>query len=45
MVSQWFETVIDNIQERQQKSAVYLIILLVLFIGAGSLYMLLNTTA
>jgi hypothetical protein len=39
----WLELLIENVQSNSIKST-YLLIVLVLFIGAGSLYMLLNTT-
>jgi hypothetical protein len=44
-VSDWFETVIDNVQTQQQKSSVYIVVLLVLLVAAGSLMMLLETPA
>jgi hypothetical protein len=39
----WFEMLIENVAEKNNMMSQYLMILLVLFIGAGSLYMLLNT--
>ena len=43
-VSNWMELVLENVVEQNNTMSKYLVILLVLFIGAGSLYMLLNTT-
>lgn len=42
--SNWIELLIENVADQNNKLSKYLVILLVLFIGAGSLYMLLNTT-
>ncbi|MDB5192094.1 MAG: hypothetical protein JWQ96_1657 [Segetibacter sp.] len=42
-VSNWFEVIVENAFERKQKGATLLMVLVVLFIGAGSLYMLLKT--
>jgi flagellar basal body-associated protein FliL len=42
--AEWFEVVIDNVHQSKHWSTVFLTVLLVLFIGAGSLYMLLHTT-
>jgi hypothetical protein len=39
----WFEILIENMAEKNNMMSRYLMILLVLFIGAGSLYLLLNT--
>jgi hypothetical protein len=39
----WFELLIDNVHQSSNWSTRFLTILLVLFIGAGSLYLLLNT--
>jgi hypothetical protein len=38
-----FELVIDNVHQSKHWSTTFITILLVLFVGAGSLYMLLNT--
>ncbi len=43
IMSEWFEAVVEGISQRKHWSSVFLVILLVLFLGAGSLYMLLNT--
>lgn len=40
----WFEVLIDAATEQNNTMSKYLMILLVLFIGAGSLCVLLNTT-
>ncbi len=40
----WLEGLIEQILEQNNALSKYLVILLVLFIGAGSLYVLLNTT-
>lgn len=40
----WFELLIENVAEQNNAMSKYLMILLVLFIGAGSLYMLLHTS-
>ena len=45
MMSEWFEGVIENIEQQKSRSSVLLVVLLVLVIGAGSLYMLLNSPA
>lgn len=45
VMSEWFEAVIENVNQKKDFSSVFLVILLVLFVGAGSLYMLLNTPA
>jgi hypothetical protein len=45
MVTEWFEVVVDNLQQPKHWSKILLLALLVLFVGAGSLYMLLNTSA
>lgn len=42
-MSEWFEAIVENVSQPRQRSAVFLVILLVLVLGAGSLYMLLNT--
>jgi len=39
----WFDYLIENLVEKNNMMSRYLMILLVLFIGAGSLYLLLNT--
>jgi hypothetical protein len=39
----WFEILIESMAEKNNMMSKYLMILLVLFIGAGSLYMLINT--
>jgi len=44
-LSDWFELIIENLQQPKHWSKVFLLVLLVLFIGAGSLYMLINTSA
>lgn len=43
-VTELFEVVTENVHQSKHWSTVFLTVLLVLFIGAGSLYMLLNTT-
>ena len=43
VMSEWLEGVIDNLDNQKNRSSVFLIVLLVLIIGAGSLYMLLNS--
>jgi hypothetical protein len=45
MLTDWFEVVVDNLQYPKHWTKILLLALLVLFIGAGSLYMLLNTSA
>ncbi|HLL42637.1 MAG TPA: hypothetical protein VK369_05825 [Segetibacter sp.] len=45
MMSEWLETAIANANYRKSRSTVYLVVLLVLLVGAGSLYMLLNSPA
>lgn len=44
MMAEWLEAVVDTIHQPKNKASLLLVVLLVLFIGAGSLYMLLNTT-
>jgi hypothetical protein len=41
-VTNWFELLIENTVERKNSVSTIAMILLVLLIGAGSLYMLLN---
>lgn len=43
IMSDWFEGVIDNLDNQKSKSSVFFLVLLVLILGAGSLYMLLNS--
>ena len=43
MVADWLETLVDTIHHPKNKSSLIYVMLLVLFIGAGSLYVLLNT--
>ncbi len=43
-VSNWMEVMVESVVEKNNSNNKYLVILVVLFIGAGSLYMLLNTT-
>jgi hypothetical protein len=45
IMSEWFEGVIESLDGQRSKSSVFLVVLLVLVIGAGSLYMLLNSPA
>jgi flagellar basal body-associated protein FliL len=44
IVGEWLEAVVDTVQQPKNSSSLLLVVLLVLFLGAGSLYMLLNTT-
>ena len=44
MMSEWLETVIEKVNQ-PKSSSVFLLVLIVLILGAGSLYMLLNTNA
>ena len=44
-VAQWIETVIDSVDTQRQQRSMYLIMLIVLVIAAGSLVMLLNSPA
>ena len=44
MMGEWLEAVVDTVHQPSNKSSLALVVLLVLFLGAGSLYMLLNTT-
>jgi hypothetical protein len=43
MMSEWFEGAIENLSHPKNRSSVFLLVLLVLVLGAGSLYMLLNS--
>jgi flagellar basal body-associated protein FliL len=45
LMSEWLEGVIENLDSQKNMSSVFLIVLVVLLIGAGSLYMLLNSPA
>jgi len=45
VMSEWLEEVIENLDSQKNRSSVVLVVLLVLMIGAGSLYMLLNSPA
>jgi len=45
LMSELLEGIIDNLDSQKNQSSIVLIVLLVLMIGAGSLYMLLNTPA
>lgn len=41
----WFDEVIENVKESKHWSTTFATLLLILVLGAGSLYMLLNTQA
>ena len=41
----WFDGVIENVQESKHWSTTFITLLLILTLGAGSLYMLLNSPA
>lgn len=43
VMSEWLEGVIENLHGPKSRSSVFLLVLIVLLIGAGSLYMLLNS--
>jgi hypothetical protein len=43
-MSEIFEVITDNVHQSKHWSTIFVTVLLVLFLGAGSLYMLLNTT-
>lgn len=45
LVTEWFDDFIDFAVNPKQKLAYVLIVFIVLLLGAGSLYMLLNTPA
>lgn len=45
IMSEWFEGVIESLNGEKSKSSAFLLVLLVLIIGAGSLYMLINSPA
>ena len=45
MVSEWFEAVVDNVTTPNKRYSLFIVVLLVLMLGAGSLYMLLNAPA
>ena len=45
VMSEWFESVIDTMEQKNQPSATYLLLLMVLIVAAGSLYMLVNAPA
>ena len=42
LMSEWLETVIEKANQ-PRNSSIFLLVLIVLILGAGSLYMLLNT--
>jgi hypothetical protein len=44
-VTEWLEAAIENVNRSKDRSSVFLLVLLVLILGAGSLYMLLNSPA
>jgi hypothetical protein len=44
IMSEWFEGIIENV-DKANRSSIFLLVLIVLILGAGSLYMLLNTPA
>ncbi|WP_297815292.1 hypothetical protein [Segetibacter sp.] len=43
IMSDWFEGVIDNLASSKSRSSVFFLVLLVLVLGASSLYVLLNS--
>jgi hypothetical protein len=43
IMSEWFEGVVDNLSSSKSRLSVVYLVLLVLVLGAGSLYMLLNS--
>lgn len=45
IITQWLETAIDSVNSGNQYFSRILLILLVLVLGAGSLYMLIHTPA
>jgi len=45
VMTEWFESVIDTVEQKNQTSATYLLLLMVLIVAAGSLYMLVNAPA
>ena len=45
LVSEWFDTFINFAVNPKQKLSYVLIVFIVLLLGAGSLYLLLNTPA
>jgi|GEM_PF-5183321 len=45
IMSEWFEAAIDNVSRPHNRSSVLLLLLLVLVLGAGSLYVLVNSPA
>jgi hypothetical protein len=42
-VSNWFEVILENAHNSRDWFTGFILVLVVLFVGAGSLYMLLNT--
>ncbi|HSU48936.1 MAG TPA: hypothetical protein VLJ41_00010 [Segetibacter sp.] len=45
LMSEWFEGLIENVTSPKNWSSVFFLVLLVLALGAGSLYMLINSPA
>jgi hypothetical protein len=45
LMSDWLDGVIENLDSQKNPSSVFLIVMVVLLIGAGSLYLLLNSPA
>ncbi len=43
LMSEWLEGVVENVSSPKNRSSVFLVLLLVLVLGAGSLYMLINS--
>jgi hypothetical protein len=45
LMSEWFDGFIERLDNQKNPSSIALVVLVVLLIGAGSLYMLLNSAA
>jgi len=45
LMSEWFDGLIENVTSPKNWSSVFFLVLLVLALGAGSLYMLINSPA
>jgi hypothetical protein len=45
LMAEWLESAIANVDYRKNRASVLLVVLLVLVVGAGSLYVLLNSPA
>jgi hypothetical protein len=45
LMAEWLEAAIENVEYRKNRYSVLIVLLVVLLVGAGSLYVLLNSPA